>query len=164
MTTDQKPKAKLSSLFFNDEEKQKGGWVDLPDGVRVKAIGWTSAFAEQVKEDLLKKRPVDLIPGSDEFMAAAKANPIEHARKVRDAETEDRRETLASLITGWENFAGIPFSEQNLRVICTKDAAQGARDLLFQATFDVGKFKAGSDEGAVKNFVAGLGINFDSQE
>lgn len=157
----------LGNLFQDVEARENGGWVtnvDNMDGVDVKTRGWTSDYANKVRDDLIRARPPHLIEGTDEFIAAKATNPVAHKREVDDADTSERRTVLKALILDWRNLGGIPYSENNLNIICFREEANGFRNILITAALQVGSMRHVQDEARLKNFVAGLGISFDSQE
>lgn len=154
----------LDALFVDRKAIEEGDWVDkIPgaDGVRVLTRGWNCADAIALRDKLTAARDRSLIDGTDEFEAAAKADPVAHNRAVMEAQKADRSKILMLVIKGWEGLGGIPFTPRNLEVICTNDDAMPARQILLNAAILCGQLKGSREEAQLKNFVAGLGISFE---
>lgn len=155
----------LDALFMDREAIEAGEWVkDLPGfpGVEVLTRGWNCAEAIAMRDLQMKMRDPRLIEGTDEYEAATKGDKLAHERELQRQIKEERSELLIRvLIKDWRGLAGIPFSENNLRIICTNDNALVARQALLNAALKCGQLKGSRDEAQLKNFVAGLGISFD---
>lgn len=162
------PGLKYEDLFTDNVAIEEGEWVrDIPDapGVEIRTLGWSCAAAVARRAALLQERTPDLIEGTEEFAKAKEEDKDAHEIAVRERTKYERGLVLKELlIKDWKGLADIPFNAQNLEVICTNDSAIRARMILLNATMRCGDLRNKREEAQVKNFVAGLGINFDSPE
>lgn len=158
----------LEQLFMNTAAIEDGEWVENIDGapgVKVFTKGWNCAEAVAYREAQLRRRPADLIENTDEFEEAQKADPVDHRLRLNEVVRRERAELLRDvLIKGWANLGGIPFTPGNLAALCDQDAALPARQILLNAALQCGRFRTDREDAQLKNFVAGLGIKFDSPE
>lgn len=168
MTTKEQQKVNnvsLDQLFIDQKAIEEGEWVgDMKDapGVRVKTRGWNCAAAQARRTELLEQRPAHLVEGSDEFAEAKESDPVGHAKQLSEVNKQERSTVLKEiLILDWDGLGGIPFSPQNLEVICANEGAMPARAILLNAALKCGDMRGKREEAQLKNFVAGLGISFD---
>lgn len=156
----------LDALFVDRDAVENGAWVEeIPgaDGVKVLTKGWNCAEAIAMRDVQMTMRPPHLIDGTEEFDAAKKADPVGQQRQLTELQKRERAELLSRvLIKDWSGLGGIPFSQGNLDVICSNEAAMPARGVLFSAALKCGNMRGSREEAQLKNFVAGLGISFDS--
>lgn len=158
----------LEQLFMNTTAIEDGEWIEDIDGapgVKVFTKGWNCAEAVAYRETQLRQRPADLIENTEEFEAAQKSDAVDHRLRLNEVLRRERANLLRDvLIKGWANFGGIPFTPSNLAAICDEDAAMPARQILLNAALQCGRFRTNREDAQLKNFVAGLGIKFDSPE
>lgn len=160
------PALGYADLFLNDAARQNGDWIAVPDfpNARVHTRGWGSTASQLAHQRFLEERPPHLVDGTDQFETARKLDKAAHDADIAARARFERRQILKELVLGWTGFAGIPFSKANLDVICDNENAAPFRDLLFNASLKVGQLKDEGDADRLKNFVAGLGISFDSPD
>lgn len=165
MTANKAKPKKLSDYFIDNDARENGGWVrdvDGHPGVEIKTRAYGGKAATVFRDDLVRQRPAHLIEGSDEFKAAAKDDPTGHARELTELRTLEGSKVLEFCVQDWKGLP-IPFSEQNLHIVCSRPEAVPLRGLLLSAALGVGALKEDDDQDAarLKNFVAGLGISFE---
>ena len=160
------PALSYSDLFVDADKRQNGDWVPVPGfpTAKIRVKSWASTVAQSASARLMEQRPQHLIEGTDQFDAAQKIDKAAHREDLMARTRYERREVLKELVLDWDGFAGIPFSQKNLAKVCEDENAAPFRDILFSASLSVGKLTDDGGGERLKNFVAGLGISFDSPE